>query len=465
MIRVCDAIMGSGKTESAITYINEHPEKKFIYITPYLDEAHRIAEGCPHAKFVEPSNRIPEEEFKKLHHIASLIKEGKNIASTHAAFKAYTPRMLQDVKDKGYTLIIDEAMDVLSDIDYAASDVDMLVQGGYLKSGNGRYYIDSECRKYDGLLFKDFIDIIKTKEVLSLSGVQDVSNTLFFWTLPTSFIRAFEEVIIMTYMVEGQEIDCYLKVNNMPYEKIGVKRDPDGTYRFGKYQEYVPEYVTSLKDKIHILQHGKLNGIGRQYTALSMNWFKTNKDDTDQLKKDLFNLFYKIWKGVPREDRLWGTFKDYSRALRGKGYTKAFLSFNARATNNYRNCTALAYLANVYVNVGHKLLYKRRGVEIDEDKYALSTMIQWIWRSAIRDGKDIYIWIPSSRMRNLLINWIDELSKGGDAACAKSTQTVSAASEESFVKTDAEIQNAPITVPLTVQMMECAIRPTVVLST
>ena len=31
-IKVCDAIMGAGKTEAAITYMNEHKEKKFIYV-------------------------------------------------------------------------------------------------------------------------------------------------------------------------------------------------------------------------------------------------------------------------------------------------------------------------------------------------------------------------------------------------------------------------------------------------
>lgn len=42
MIKVCDAIMGSGKSSAAITYMNEHPDDKFIYITPYLNEVKRI---------------------------------------------------------------------------------------------------------------------------------------------------------------------------------------------------------------------------------------------------------------------------------------------------------------------------------------------------------------------------------------------------------------------------------------
>ena len=63
------------------------------------------------------------------------------------------------------------------------------------------------------------------------------------------------------------------------------------------------------------------------------------------------------------------------------------------------------------MNVSEKLYYKSHGIEVDEDLYALSIMIQWIWRSAIRDGKDIYIYIPSRRMRNLLIKWIQDVGK------------------------------------------------------
>ena len=37
-----------------------------------------------------------------------------------------------------------------------------------------------------------------------------------------------------------------------------------------------------------------------------------------------------------------------------------------------------------------------------EEAYALSEMIQFICRSAIRDDEQIYCYIPSERMRNLL---------------------------------------------------------------
>ena len=110
MIRVCDAIMGTGKSSAAITYMNEHKDEKFIYITPYLDEANRIKEQCADMHFMEPSNKIEEFNFKKSEHTAALIKQGRNIATTHQAFKMYSDEMLEDIRNYGYRLIIDENM-------------------------------------------------------------------------------------------------------------------------------------------------------------------------------------------------------------------------------------------------------------------------------------------------------------------------------------------------------------------
>lgn len=47
-------------------------------------------------------------------------------------------------------------------------------------------------------------------------------------------------------------------------------------------------------------------------------------------------------------------------------------------------------------------------IEFDDDLFSLSALLQWIWRSRIRDGEPINIFIPSERMRNLLITWIEE---------------------------------------------------------
>ena len=58
-----------------------------------------------------------------------------------------------------------------------------------------------------------------------------------------------------------------------------------------------------------------------------------------------------------------------------------------------------------------KKFFEVHDIEVNEDGYALSEMLQFIWRSAIRCGNEIWVYIPSSRMRELLADWIEENSK------------------------------------------------------
>ena len=84
---------------------------------------------------------------------------------------------------------------------------------------------------------------------------------------------------------------------------------------------------------------------------------------------------------------------------------KGFVSLGSRATNMYIDKTCLAYLANIYLNPYIAQFFNSKGVKVDEDKYALSEMLQWIFRSAVRAENDVNIYIPSKRMRELLQNW------------------------------------------------------------
>lgn len=62
----------------------------------------------------------------------------------------------------------------------------------------------------------------------------------------------------------------------------------------------------------------------------------------------------------------------------------------------------MAYIANRFTQHYIKQFFKAHDVEINEDKLALAELVQWIWRSAIREEKDVQLYIPSERMRRLL---------------------------------------------------------------
>ena len=409
MVKVCDAIMGTGKSSAAITYMNEHSDERFIYITPYLDEAARIKKQCPACNFVEPSDKLSKYNYKKSLHTAALISQGKCIATTHQAFKSYTNAMLMDIQKYGYILIIDENVDVLEAYDLHPDDLKMTVDGGYVEFDKNAYSLTG--KPYDGAAMRDLFNMMKSR---SLICVQDGDSSLFYWALPPELITSFKQVFVLTYLFTGQSFHHFLEIYDIEYEYIGIEKQADGTFRFCDWPGYTPEYVSNLRDKLHIYYNDKLNEIGDDYYSLSLSWFERDGDGVEQLKKNVYN-FYRNICGTPAAKRLWGSYKAGLYKIRGKGYSNAFLNFNARATNKYRDRNTIVYACNVFMNVREKTFYQMHGIDVDEDVFALSTMVQWIWRSAIRDGEEVILYVPSRRMRTLLENWIDSLSEGGNA--------------------------------------------------
>ena len=50
-VNIVDAIMGAGKSQSIINYINSNNDSKFLVITPYLNEIKKYTDSCPNKKF------------------------------------------------------------------------------------------------------------------------------------------------------------------------------------------------------------------------------------------------------------------------------------------------------------------------------------------------------------------------------------------------------------------------------
>lgn len=406
-VKVCDAIMSAGKSSAAIAYMNANSHRKFIYITPYLDEAARIKEGCPDLHFVEPSDKLRQYGYRKVEHTAHLITEGRNVATTHQAFKGYTKETLESITRNHYSLIIDENVDVLEEFQYHPGDLKLAMDAGCIKQEGDSFLLGDN--PYEGVALREVFSLLKSRELLKLPV--GGGETLFFWALPPDLITAFDEVIIMTYLFQGQSLHHFLKMYDIPYEYIGVRKTESG-YEFTDKPQPPPDYVRDIGSRLHILDLPKLNEIGDGYYDLSMTWYEKTEDGATKVKNNMYNCMRHIWKDIPAERKMWGAYNGQFAKLKGKGYAKSFLTFNAKATNKYRDRDSLVYVVNTFMKVSEKTFYESRGIEVDEDMFALSVMIQWIWRSAIREGRETQLYIPSKRMRDLLIRWMNDISNG-----------------------------------------------------
>lgn len=415
-IKVCDAIMGSGKSSAAINYMNANPDRKFIYITPFLEEASRIRHACPGLHFKEPSSRLPEYGYKKYEHICALIKSGENISSTHSLFMRLSGDMIDAIREYEYTLIIDEDLECLQKCDtLLADDLADQIALGRARRENG-FITFQNYENYHGA-FRGMMDRAEDHELIDICAGNDKGYVgLYYWVYPKQILEAFSEVFVLTYMFDAQAVKWYFDMEKLPYQYIHTAFDGE-TYSFTDGEAYIPGYVRSVRDKIHIVGTKRMNRVGDDRHGLSVSWFQRQGDTGGgirQLGKNLTNFFNEIASDIPTRDRMWTTFECAKSIVRGKGYMRSDTAFNIRATNELRNKRALAYCVNVFMNPFEKNYLVGKGVTVDEDAYALSSMVQWIWRSAIRDGGEIWLYIPSSRMRELLLGWMDSLEKGGE---------------------------------------------------
>lgn len=404
-IMVCDAIMGSGKSSAVIQHINENPHRRFIYISPYLNEATRIAEACPDLRFVEPSERLPEFGFSKYNHTHKLLSEGRNIACSHQMFRHFKPELIELIRAGKYTLIVDEAVDVFEQLKLKRSDLEIVNLMGWVDK-EGQSAVGEQTPLYQGERFKDVFELAKNGNFAILSHEGDI----YYWVMSTGFFEAFEDVYILTYLFDCQTLKYYFDMNGIEYRKIGIEHPSDEVYRFTDGAGYIPDYVGTLSRKIHVLTDSRLNQIGERNTALSSNWFERrrtgNNKDMETLRRNVQNYFRNICSDKEAGLRMWSTFKDYIGCLRGKGFYNSSLSFNSKATNEYKHKRVLAYCVNIFMKPEEKRYFLAKGVDVKEDEAALSVLVQWVWRSAIREGKEIWLYVPSRRMRSLFIRWM-----------------------------------------------------------
>lgn len=401
-VKIVDMIMGSGKTSSAINYINKSLEdEKFLFITPYLDEVSRIKESCPDKHFKEP-----KEIGTKLNGLKYLINNGENIVSTHALFQRFDNEIIDMCRIQNYTLIMDEVTDVIEKYDISKEDFKILQENfADIDEDSGLLRWKNPNDDYYGKFSEE-------KRLCELNCLAYYSGSVMMWLFPIEAFNAFNNIFILTYMFDAQVQRYYYDYYKLPYSYIYVTGNNVSNYHFTENinEQQIIEY--NFKDLIHILEDKKINNIGDREYDLSKSWYLRNKNNIaiKQLKNKLVNFFLNK-RNSKSSENLWTTFADFKKILSGKGYGRAFVPINMRASNKYRERTSIAYPVNRYINTGVKNFFIKHGVEIDEDGFATSEMLQFIWRSAIRDGKEIWIYIPSVRMRTLLKKWIEENSR------------------------------------------------------
>jgi hypothetical protein len=436
-IIVIDSPVGSGKTTWAINHINNIPyDIRIIYITPFLKEVTRIIDSCPTRHFIEP--KYSGGDGSKMVHFIKLISEGKNVVSTHALFSAIDNRVIDALKLYDYIFILDEVMNTVDTFDIFEEDIPKKKNKNEdaLKEETEKKTID----EIKGFITKGILKVDKETNIVTwedrvtpfykyerLKKTADngllyfINGTLLIWTFPIQVFQEgiFSKIYVLTYLFNYQIQSSYFKFYNLDYDICHIEKVNE-EYKIVETidQNYDIEWKKKIKPLITICDNEKLNRIGSIYlderghpykSALSNGWYERNNESgvSNKLGLNAINFFMHTTK-TRTNQRMWTTFKDCIPFVKNKNLTKPqWIEMTSRSTNLHRDKTALAYLVNRYPQPYFEDFFETRNVPINQDHFAISEMIQWVFRSAIRDQKPISIYIPSERMRTLFMKWLD----------------------------------------------------------
>ncbi|MEW8320368.1 MAG: hypothetical protein AB2660_05285 [Candidatus Thiodiazotropha sp.] len=414
-ITVVDSIMGAGKSTWLINHLNQeyadistrtpgNPPKKYVVIVHDLSEVDRFTAACPALDFKDPQPVYG----RKLYGLQALAEAGENIVTTHALFQLMTPEVVESFHSYGYTLMVDEVMSAVEVSNILKSkDREMLVDAGYLSAddstGHLRWNDDlHSIYPADGR----FNDI---KKLCNIGSLVLFNDTTLLWEFPSEFLKAFRQIYVFTYMFEGSPMAAYLKSQGYDYVTKSVSKDMRELIDLDEVDE--SDIKTRLRDLIMIYE-GPMNHIGKtpgrgKARPMSAGWYK-NADNVllAQLKASTQNFFKKV-ADTPASENMWTAYKSVSKKLKGARYARQWTPVNLKATNDLIEKRSLAYLCNVHLHPSISNYFSERKIPISNDLYALSELVQWLWRSQIRRGDPIHVFIPSQRMRDLLTTWLN----------------------------------------------------------
>lgn len=427
VVRIIDALCGAGKTSYVINEINSN-DTPVVYCTESRDEADRIGLACDKVislgfgehknddnyvteykeKHEESELPVWEDVYGRTSKTAvfiDLLSQGKSIAITHKLLREFNEECYNLIKKNGYRLYLDEVFNTVDIISSSPHDIEILFNEGLAKLIPETNEVVWAKDDYTG-------DFDKKKKAIQsgdvyLAELSDRKQLLVCEMSICKFIY-FADVTITTYQFVGSQLSRFFDINKVPYTVYSMK-----DHNIVPYDIHT-EDRESIRKLIN-LYDGKANN--NFNGTLSYSWYEKKRSKKKKKKEDLPADIQKIGKNADtfmrnvkgnKNNIMWSCYKDDIEALRGtKCTTVSHVTYNIRATNKYRNKTNLAYLVNPNVKPDVRNYFAAHDANISEDLYALSTLLQWIFRSALRDGKPVNLYLPSERMRGLLDKWFN----------------------------------------------------------
>jgi hypothetical protein len=399
VITIIDAVMGSGKTTYVLNEIERRTREDisagpFLYVSPMLSEVGdpsakstankrgRIGRACPAAGFFQPKDGEGKTKSEDLEY---LLAGGDNVACTHKLYELLTPTSLELIRGVGYEVIIDEALGAVSAYETLGTGDEEIIGKLIMINENGLVVWCDEKLKYSR--YKDVYEKYQKSSLYLING------KFILIELPPELLRGAKSVTICTYMFESSVMALWLQKNKLEYQ-------------------YADNLVLGLRDELEILEEAKkLITFVEAPSIQKGSYSNLGMTKRGNLKKIGTNLRGVLRRQFPEayssKNYIWTCTQEFEKQLRPDGGKDLWVASNTRATNDYGDKELGVFLKDTYPLVPVKAFFKFYGLELSDDLYALSELIQWTWRLRIRNGQPIILIIGSKRMQTLMERWLN----------------------------------------------------------
>lgn len=420
-IEIVDSIMGSSKTNKILEWIDNNPDEKYLYVSPLLSEIDKDSRLQNNLKYVTFEHPEVVDSETKSDDLLLKLKNNANICCTHKLYLTMTKEHLTEIKARGYCVLIDEEVGVVDA--FNAYSVDDLV---YLLKNK-----DIEVSPDDGMIswigddvglknkYKYFNSLCNSKAVYATKR----KDTMMVTQLPIELITCAKRVIILTYLFEGNVLDCFLKlkgIKTIPFTEITPVVVPKQKIRglvtlvppskaVKAVKMTVSGYNNCSQDDCKVVAT-YIRNVCRKYAESSYDVMytfpkalsETTRKNGRRIKPSSF-IEYKI----PKLD------EDGLPVINAKGEAEllsqpCWVYASCRATNQYSFKSVLVHCYDRYPNAAVEQYLADYGFAIKRKVFALSEICQWVWRSQIRDGLPIVVAVGSPRMHDIFKEWLDK---------------------------------------------------------
>ena len=401
-VTIRDYPCGSGKTTSMIEGFRS--DRKYLVIVPLLTEVDRVVQWSKSTPFQQPhanDNNAPT----KTESLESMVLQGQNIAATNSLFERLVPLARKGLLSD-YDIIIDEVPEVVRSV---SSKSKVSIEEFYLNTG----YMTVDTKT--GLVrptnkwwsMRDDVDDTLSTTILNYANtgcLYLLEGHLFIWAMPKELLTAGRTTTILTYKSEGSVLSSYLKKLDVPVEVANDNQCEEAFRR--KAAKLITIKDIPALSRLSLSHSGQLVGLSKSnYCWTVVNALKNLKG---RQLKDVPAEYILItcaedgWHKKGNVD-IAGPFASGSKLFQGANWVAKI----TRRTNDYAHCSHLIYLYDQHMNP-----YVARWLEDNtrafDDAFALTELIQWVWRSRVRKGQPITLYLPSPRTRQLIEEWLSD---------------------------------------------------------